>query len=96
MHLAFNSGMLFYKKLILLIFLYISDQKTENVTHYTWDHSNIVNYLPGTQMHPLVFMFYRKPLPSYVNRQDSKAILRTILYVPLQPQDCTMLELRNN
>ena len=64
------------------------------MTHYTWDHSNIVNYLPGMQMHPLVFMFYRKPLLSYVNRQDSKAILRTILYV--QPQDCTMLELMNN
>ena len=85
MRLAFNSGMLFYTKPILLIFLYISDQKTENVTHYTWDHSNIVNDLPGMQMHLLVFMLYRKLLPNYVNRQDSKAILQTILYVPLQP-----------
>ena len=30
------------------------------------------------QMHPSVSMFCRKPLPSYVNRQDLKAILWTI------------------
>ena len=41
-----NSGIFFLKKTNSVDFFYISDPKTENVTHYTWDHSNIVNYLP--------------------------------------------------
>ena len=91
MHLAFNLG-IYSTKTNSVDFLYISDQKTENVTHYTWDHSNVVTDFPGMQMHPLVFIFYRKLLPSCVNIQDSKAILRAILYVTLQPQDWTKLE----
>ena len=83
MHLALNSGILFYKKLILLIF-YISDQKTENVPHFTWDHSNIVNYLPGMQIHVLqrtvAKLYEQARFKGYFKNHSLRATEATRLY----------------